>query len=209
METLRFKNRFRVKYNGKVLALNSVTNTKGYSQFVAGFSTLDEAVKTRRAYAAIRGIDENQMVIESYSESLRHWVPSFSVEANEYFKKAKTFSGKGLRFKNLESPKDGKYNPAKYYGIEVQFAKSVEFSKGKSVLPKEKKVKHGYVPGKYAALIKNDYGVLNLGESLITSLSKKGLGKKALRKYLRSNGYSVCQSISICEKVVKFIAAGV
>lgn len=183
------------------MSLNSITNAKGYSQFVSGFPTLDEAVKTRRAYATIRGIDEQDMVIETYSEASRHWVPSFSIEANEYFKREKTFSGKGLRFKNLESPADGKYIPSRYYGKDVQFAKSVEFNKGKTVLPKEKKKKSGFVPDTYDALIRRQHGVLNLGDSIVESLRKKQMGKKALRRYLRQHNYSVAQSISICERV--------
>lgn len=201
METIRFKNRFRIKYNGKVLALNSMTNQKGYLQLTPTIDTLEEAVKLRRAYAVIRGIEEQDMSIESYSEALMHWVPSFSIEANTYFVKNKTFSGRGLRYKGLESSKDSKYVASRYYGAEVQMAKSVEFNKGNSTLPKEKKRKFSGVPDTYEALIKRDHGILNLGDSIVDSLRKKSMGKKTLRKYLRTHGYSVSQAISICEKV--------
>lgn len=201
METIRFKNRFRITYNGKVLALNSMTNQKGYLQLTPTIETLDGAVKLRRAYAAIRGIEEQAMGIESYSETLLHWVPSFSIEASDYFRKTKTFSGRGLRYKGLESPKDSKYVASRYYGQEVQFAKSVEFNKGNSTLPKEKRKKFSGVPDTYEALTKRSFGTLNLGDSLVESLKKRGLGKKSLRRYLRTHGYSVSQAISICERV--------
>jgi len=201
METIRFKNRFRILYKGKILALNNITNVKGYSQFTQSFTKLQDAIDSRRVYAIIRGIEEEDMKIESYSENERHLVPNFSKDANEILKKRKIFSGKGLRFKNLESPKDNKYNQSKYYGQDVQFAKSVEFSKGLTVNKFAKKRSSSGGSEQFEKLSKRDHGTFTLGDSVVDNLKKKNMGRKALRRYLRANGYTVGQAITLIEKV--------
>lgn len=202
-ETIRFKNRFRITYKGKPLALNSVTTIKGYTQSVFGFTTLDEAIKTRRLYAMVRNVNEEEFKIETYSESQRRYVPAFSEEVSQGLKAMKVFSGKGLKYKNQESPKDNRYNPGKYYGAEVNFAQSAERSKGLSMIAKIKDKRKVFNAtetwGKMSAL-KND-GSISLEYSLVESLRKKNMGKKALKKYLRAANYSVAQSIRLVEKV--------
>lgn len=202
-ETIRFKNRFRILYKGKVLSLNSMTNKLGYNQFVAGFETLQEAIDTRRAYASLRGVHEEDMEIASYSGNQRYLVPGFSNEANREFERRKTFSGKGLRFKNWETPKDNKYTPDKYYGPEIAFAQSAERGKGLSTIAKIKEKKKRFnateVWGRVSTLA-ND-GAMTLGYSLVESMKKKPMGKKAMRRYLRSKGYTIGQTLDIIDKV--------
>lgn len=210
-EAIRFKNRFRILYHGKVLALNSITNSNGNSQFVQGFETLQEAIDTRRIYAGIRGVHEEDLSIESYSENTRHLVPGFSMEVNKELERRKVFSGKGLRFKNWENRHDNKYQPGKYYGPEVGLAQSAERSKGMSIISKVKEKKDraragaskltGMGPSGMYFSSMADHGAMTLGYSLVDSLRKKELGRKALRKYLRAAGYTVRQSIEIGIKV--------
>lgn len=209
METIRFKNRFRIKYNSKTLALYHHLNKNGDYIFTQAFRTYDDAIKTMRVYARQRGIDISKLKVESYSETTPHTVGDFSPEASKILEKRKIFSGRGLRYKTVETGSN-KYAENKYYSPEVKFAQSVNFSKGKSVTaygkkynPKQDIVDINYFETKIKPL--RIGGFFNLEDSLVSSLRKKNFGKKKLRKHLRTLGYSHSRTMELIDKTFSVI----
>lgn len=198
-QKIAYKNRFRLLLGFKKIRLNTISDSKGIDRFVEGFDTLGEAIAAKKVFSEVSGIDIKRLIVQTYSQNTAFEIPPITELANEVFKVAKTFSGKGLARNNYERG-DSKYKPGKWYGGEVRMAESVNHSKGRSTLPKEKKIKNQNLvdSGTFSQISKSRGGYLNLEYNLIDSLRKKGFKTRLdLKNHLKKAAFSVRQSNNI------------
>lgn len=204
MEKIVIRNYFRVldTLTHCYVALNTITDKKGYQRYTNRFTSYKEAQAAANLYALACGSKPDRYKVETYASGKPAILQPLTEEQGRLLRMYKSLSGKGLAL-NSRIPKqeEQKYSPDKYYGREVFMYQSTERSKGISTIHKLKDKNKNTNPDIHTferiESLTNKGVLLN---SLLTGgivnhlLKRKWVNRKEIKDYIRSRGgYSARQ----------------
>lgn len=203
MERIVIRNYFRVfdTVTHCYVALNTITDKKGYQRYTSRFLSYKEAQAAANLYALACGSKPERYKVETYASGKPAILQPLTKEQGRLLRLYKSLSGKGLAL-NSRIPKqeEQKYSPDKYYGREVFMYQSTERSKGISLIHKLGDKNKNTNPDihtfeRIQALTNKGVLLDCLTGGIVTHLLKrKWANRKEVKDYIRSRGgYSARQ----------------